>query len=117
MSADSSAAPSWSCWTRRWKRVWSRRFRERSAACASDRKAPLVIPHSVREAIGRRLRHLSGECNGLLVLASVLGREFDLDALTHVSRLERGAVLELLDEAMEARVVSEVPGAIGRVRF
>ena len=67
--------------------------------------------------IGRRLRHLSDDCNRLLTLASVLGREFDLDALAAVSGLERGAILELLDEAIEARVVSEVPGAIGRMRF
>jgi DNA-binding SARP family transcriptional activator/tetratricopeptide (TPR) repeat protein len=79
--------------------------------------APLAIPQSVREVIGRRLRHLSGECNRLLTLASVLGREFDLDALAGVSGLERGAILELLDEAIEAHVVSEVPGAIGRMRF
>ena len=79
--------------------------------------APLAIPQSVREVIGRRLRHLSDECNRLLTLASVLGREFDLDALAAVSGLERGAILELLDEAIEARVVSEVPGAIGRMRF
>ena len=71
----------------------------------------------MREAIGRRLRHLSDGCNELLTLASVLGREFDLEALARVSGLERGAVLELLDEAAEARVVSEVPGAIGRMRF
>ena len=79
--------------------------------------APLAIPQSVREVIGRRLRHLSDECNRLLALASVLGREFDLDALAGVSGLERGAILELLDEGIEARVVSEVPGAIGRMRF
>jgi DNA-binding SARP family transcriptional activator len=79
--------------------------------------APLAIPQSVREVIGHRLRHLSDECNRLLALASVLGREFDLDALACVSRLERGAILELLDEGMEARVVSEVPGQVGRMRF
>jgi DNA-binding SARP family transcriptional activator/tetratricopeptide (TPR) repeat protein len=79
--------------------------------------APLAIPQSVREVIGRRLRHLSAECNRLLTLASVLGREFDLDALASVSGLERGALLELLDEAIEARVVSDVPGLVGRVRF
>jgi DNA-binding SARP family transcriptional activator/tetratricopeptide (TPR) repeat protein len=78
---------------------------------------PLAIPQSVREVIGRRLRHLSEECNRLLTLASVLGREFDLDALASVSGLERGAILELLDEAIEARVVSDVPGVIGRMRF
>jgi hypothetical protein len=47
----------------------------------------------------------------------VLGREFDLDALAGVSGLKRGAILELLDEATEARVVAEAPGAIGRMRF
>jgi DNA-binding SARP family transcriptional activator len=79
--------------------------------------APLAIPQSVREVIGRRLRHLSHRCNELLVLASVLGREFDLDALTRISGLDRDVVLELLDEAMDARVVSELPGAMGRMRF
>ena len=79
--------------------------------------APIAIPQSVREVIGRRLRHLSNECNQLLALASVLGREFDLDALAGVSGLDRDAILELLDEGMEARLVSEVPGAIGRMRF
>src|SRR5919108_4145703 len=77
----------------------------------------LAIPQSVREVIGRRLRHLSHDCNRLLTLASVLGREFDLDALASVSGLERDAILELLDEGIEARVVSEVPGGIGRMRF
>ncbi|MGH2945078.1 MAG: hypothetical protein ACRDPC_02210, partial [Solirubrobacteraceae bacterium] len=64
---------------------------------------PLAIPESVRDVIGRRLRHLSDECNRLLANASVLGREFDLDALTGVSGLERGAILALLDEGIEAR--------------
>ncbi len=79
--------------------------------------APLAIPQSVREVIGRRLRHLSEACNRLLTLASVLGREFDLEALAGVSGLGRGTVLELLDEGIETRVVSEVPGVIGRMRF
>jgi DNA-binding SARP family transcriptional activator len=79
--------------------------------------APLAIPQSVREVIGRRLRHLSHRCNELLVLASVLGREFDLDALTRITGLDRDLVLELLDEATDARVVSELPGAMGRMRF
>jgi DNA-binding SARP family transcriptional activator len=79
--------------------------------------APLGIPQNVRGVIGRRLRHLSDDCNRLLTLASVLGREFDLDALASVSGLERDAVLELLDEGTEARAVSEAPGVIGRMRF
>jgi DNA-binding SARP family transcriptional activator len=79
--------------------------------------AGLAIPQSVREVIGRRLHHLSGECNQLLTLASVLGREFDLAALAAVSGLERDSFLDLLDEATEARVVSEIPGVLERMRF
>ena len=45
----------------------------------------LAIPQSVRDVIARRLRHLSLECNRVLVLAAVLGREFGLDALAHMA--------------------------------
>ena len=78
---------------------------------------PLAVPQSVREVIGRRLRYLSSECDRLLTVASVMGREFDIDSLTAVIGLDRDAVLELLDEAIDTRVVSEVSGAIGRLRF
>jgi DNA-binding SARP family transcriptional activator/tetratricopeptide (TPR) repeat protein len=77
----------------------------------------LAIPQSVKDVIGRRLRHLSAECNRVLTLASVLGHEFDVAALANVSGVDRDTLLELLDEAIGARVVSEVPGATGRLRF
>jgi DNA-binding SARP family transcriptional activator/tetratricopeptide (TPR) repeat protein len=75
------------------------------------------VPESVRGVIRRRLGRLSEECRQLLTLASVLGREFDLDVLAKMAALERTALLGLLDEAMAARVVSEAPGSIGRLRF
>jgi DNA-binding SARP family transcriptional activator len=77
----------------------------------------LAVPEGVREVIGRRLRHLSAECHQLLTLASVLGREADLAVLEHVSGTERAGLLGVVDEAIEARVLSEVPGSAGRVRF
>jgi DNA-binding SARP family transcriptional activator len=77
----------------------------------------LAIPRSVKDVIGRRLRRLSDACNRVLVLASVLGREFDLDALARVSGLDHESLLELLDEALSERVVSDVPGASARKRF
>ena len=102
LAAPAARPPSWArrCTPRpRATRCSSARSCGCSARRGSSRSAPLAIPHSVRETIGRRLRHLSDECNALLTLASVLGREFDLRALARVSGLERGAVLELLDEA------------------
>jgi DNA-binding SARP family transcriptional activator len=77
----------------------------------------VAIPQSVRDVISRRLAHLGDECNRVLVLASVLGREFALDALARLSGVSENEVLETLDEAMSARVVSDVPGGVGRLRF
>jgi tetratricopeptide (TPR) repeat protein len=75
------------------------------------------VPEGIREVIDRRLRHLSPACFELLTLACVLGREFDLKALEAVSATGREQLLGMLDEAMAARVVSDLPGAPGRLRF
>jgi DNA-binding SARP family transcriptional activator len=79
--------------------------------------AGIAIPQSVRDVIGRRLGHLSEECNRVLALASVLGREFALDVLTRMRGVSEDELLETLDEALAARVVSDVPGVPGRLRF
>jgi DNA-binding SARP family transcriptional activator/tetratricopeptide (TPR) repeat protein len=78
----------------------------------------IPIPETVREAIGRRLRHLSGECRRVLSLASVFGRELELVALEQVADYTGiDKLLRVLDEAITARVVEELPGTIGRLRF
>jgi DNA-binding SARP family transcriptional activator/tetratricopeptide (TPR) repeat protein len=79
--------------------------------------AGIAIPQSVRDVIARRLAHLSDKCNRVLALGSVLGREFSLGALARASGLSGDALLDTLDEAMAARVVTDVPGASGRLRF
>jgi len=83
-----------------------------------DRGRPrLRVPQSVRDVIARRLRHLSDDCNHVLVLASVLGREFGLQTLARAASISYDELLDRLDEAMAARVVSDVPGAPDRSRF
>jgi DNA-binding SARP family transcriptional activator len=77
----------------------------------------LPLPPGVHEAIASRLRRLSKDCRRLLTLASVLGREFSLEALERASELPEEELLEQLDEAFAARVLTEAPGALGRVRF
>jgi tetratricopeptide (TPR) repeat protein len=77
----------------------------------------LSVPRGIREAITRRLARLSDQTNDVLVLAAVLGREFDVEALALLSGLSRERLLALLDEAVAARVVSDVPGALGHLRF
>ena len=76
-----------------------------------------AVPQSLKEVIARRLRHLSAECKRVLSLASVLGREFDLDVLASASSLERGTLFELLDEAIAQQLVTDVPGSRVRLRF
>src|SRR4030095_13428977 len=75
------------------------------------------IPEGVREVIGRRLDQLSEECNRVLATASVIGREFSLDALEQLSNVSADQLLELLDEATAARVLNEVPQSVGHYSF
>jgi class 3 adenylate cyclase len=77
----------------------------------------VTIPQGVREVVGRRLNHLSKECNQVLTVASVIGREFGLDALGRVSDVKGDRLLEAMEEAVAARVLSEVPRAAGRYSF
>src|SRR3972149_2134980 len=77
----------------------------------------VTIPQGVREVVGRRLNHLSKECNGVLTIGSVIGREFRLDALEQGVAVQGDRLLELLEEAGAARVVTGGPRAGGRPRF
>jgi class 3 adenylate cyclase/pimeloyl-ACP methyl ester carboxylesterase len=79
--------------------------------------AELAIPEGVKEVIGQRLSRLSEECNSVLTVASVIGREFGLDALERASDLSGDRLLDLVEEAVAARVVSEVPHVVGRYGF
>jgi DNA-binding SARP family transcriptional activator len=77
----------------------------------------LQMPPGLHEVIARRLRGLSKDCRRLLTLASVLGREFSLETLEQASDSTEDELLDVLDEAFAARVLADVPGAVGRVRF
>jgi tetratricopeptide (TPR) repeat protein len=80
-------------------------------------RAGIAIPQTLRDVISRRLARLSGECRQMLTLASVLGREFELVTLARLTGVSENELLETLDEAMKERVVSDVPGTTGRLRF
>jgi DNA-binding SARP family transcriptional activator len=81
------------------------------------RSGELVITQGIRDVMARRLSHLSDKCNRMLVLASVLGREFALDALGRLAPVSEDELLDTLDEAIGARVLCDVPGAADRLRF
>jgi len=94
------------------------------------RDVVLTIPQGVREVVGRRLDQLSKECNFTLSAASAIGREFGLDVLDRVvcdevrsempqyaEKLSRERLLEVIDEAVAARVIAPARDAVGRYSF
>jgi DNA-binding SARP family transcriptional activator/tetratricopeptide (TPR) repeat protein len=76
-----------------------------------------ALPHEVRAVVGQRLGLLSRDCRQVLAVASVVGREFGTDVLARVSEVDPASLPDLLDEAIAARALAEVPGAVGRLRF
>jgi DNA-binding SARP family transcriptional activator len=76
------------------------------------------IPEGVREVIGRRLDRLSDACNEALAVASVIGREFGLDQLqVLLEEYSEHRLVQLLDEALSARVIEEAIGVVDRYQF
>ncbi|MBA2724906.1 MAG: hypothetical protein H0U53_02855, partial [Actinobacteria bacterium] len=81
-----------------------------------DHSTGFHVPRNVRDMFRRRLTGMSDEARALLTMASVIGREFDASLLGRVAELEPTAGLDLLDEAVAARVLQE-RGALGRFGF
>ncbi len=67
----------------------------------------LEIPQSVKSAIGRRVKKLSDECQRVLTLASVIGREFDFDVLRELAQVDENRLLDLIDEALRSQLIRE----------
>jgi tetratricopeptide (TPR) repeat protein len=83
--------------------------------------APLEmsIPEGLKDVIGKRLSMLSPECNQLVSLASVVGREFGLTVLQKVAGLADDELFKTLEEARRAAVIEERSrfGAVVIYRF
>jgi tetratricopeptide (TPR) repeat protein len=76
-----------------------------------------VVPRGIRDVIGRRLRKLSPDCRRLLEAGAIFGREFRLETLSRQLAIERAAMLDAVDEAASARIVTKLPGAPTSLRF
>ena len=77
----------------------------------------LPIPQRVYDVISRRLAHLSEDCLRVLTLASVIGRGFTLEVLTRASDLPRLHILQALQEALVARIITDDRQTIGSYSF
>ena len=65
------------------------------------------IPEGLRDAVGKRLSRLSDSTNRLLSVASVIGREFQLDVLRQVVTTPDKELEAALEEASAASMIEE----------
>jgi DNA-binding CsgD family transcriptional regulator len=75
------------------------------------------LPEGIREVIGRRLDRLSGNCNEVLTVASIVGREFGIGLLERVVQQPQEQLLKVLEEALVAQIIDELPSPAGHYRF
>ena len=69
------------------------------------------VPEGIRDALGQRLSRLPTETNEVLLVAAVVGREFDLVVISDVLSLELLDVIERLEPAIDAGLVHRRAGA------
>jgi class 3 adenylate cyclase/tetratricopeptide (TPR) repeat protein len=84
---------------------------------ARDSLDTTALPDSVREVIGARVLRLGKEAGRVLSVASVIGRDFDLDLLARATKTEQDDLLDLLEAASTAALVREPSDTSGRYAF
>ncbi len=71
----------------------------------------LDVPEGVRLVIGRRLERLSETCRAVLTSAAVIGPRFNLRVLEEVGDAKDEDLLDALDAAVQAHLISEQRGS------
>ncbi len=71
----------------------------------------------VIDVVGQRIARLGEESLKSLRAAAVIGKEFDLELLAEITGTDEDDLLDLLEAAIAAGVLAEVPGRDERFRF
>src|SRR5262249_7664873 len=83
---------------------------------ATDTLPEMRIPEGLRDVIGKRPTKLSPECNRILSIASVMGRDFVSGALQTVAGVSEDELNIALEEAVHVGIVQDMSRA-GVLRF
>ncbi|HKG58291.1 MAG TPA: protein kinase [Pyrinomonadaceae bacterium] len=70
----------------------------------------MLIPQSVKEAIGNRLDRVSENCNDVLRICAILGKVFTFEELTAAAEQNEDTLLDALDEAAGAQLIAADSG-------
>ena len=70
----------------------------------------LQLPDSVKLVVEERLERLAEETRRAIAMASVIGQEFALSLLQEITGVEEDDLVEVVDQAVEARVLLPRPG-------
>ena len=84
---------------------------------AQDSLDTTALPDSVRQVIGARVLRLGKEAGRILSVASVIGRDFDLDLLARATQTDQDDLLDILEAASIAALVREPSDTSGRYAF
>ena len=77
----------------------------------------ITLPDSVREVIGARVGRLGQDARRVLAVASVIGRDFDLDLLARSTNISEDELLDILEAAAAAALVGEPADSSGHYKF
>jgi class 3 adenylate cyclase len=83
---------------------------------AENTPEQLALPDSVRVVIRARVGRLGKDAGRVLSVASVIGRDFDLDLLARATKTSEDNLLDLLDSAASVALVREIADT-GRYSF
>ena len=70
----------------------------------------MLIPQSVKEAIGNRLDRVSQNCNDVLRVCAILGKVFTFEELSAAAEQNEDTLLDALDEAVGAQLIAAGSG-------
>ena len=92
-------------------------FDEQRGRWRVDRGSGVALPESVREVVERRVAALGDQPRELLTAAAVIGRGFDLALLARLVEIGEGELLEALERAVAASLLTESTDRVGRFSF
>ena len=77
----------------------------------------LDVPEGVRLVIGRRLERVGEACKLALTAAAVIGRRFNYQLLERIGEVEPDALLDAIDDAERAQLITDIDTDGPEARF